>query len=78
MKARSLIFWLSWILVGAAYEVYAVLMEKRTGDQPLTRVFRDRLMRIPRWGKLIQFAVMGFLGWWFIHWAVGGSVPLAW
>lgn len=70
MKLRSLIFWLTWIVAGGLYELFAVLEEKKTGDQPLTRVFRDRLMRIPRWGKLIQFAVMGFLGWWFIHWAV--------
>lgn len=69
IKLRSLLFWLSWIVLGAAYELWAVLEEKRTGDQPLTRVMRDRLMRIPVWGKLIQMVVMAFLGWWFIHWA---------
>ena len=67
---RSLAFWLSWAFVGAAYEVWAVLMERRTGDQPLTRVVRDRLMRIPTWGKIIQFVVMGFLAWWLVHWTV--------
>lgn len=70
MKARSLIFWLTWVVIGALYEVFSVLMEKRTGDQPMTRVFRDRLMRIPIWGKLIQFSVMGFLAWWLVHWGV--------
>jgi len=78
MKLRSLIFWLTWVVVGAIYELFAVLSEKKTGDQPLTRVFRDKLMRIPVWGKLIQFTVMGFLGWWFVHWAVGGPSPLNW
>lgn len=73
MKLRSLLFWLSWILIGALYEVFAVFMERRTGDQPLTRVVRDKLMRIPTWGKLIQFGVMAFLGWWFLHWAM--NVP---
>lgn len=70
MKLRSLLFWTTWIAAGAIYEVFAVLAEKKTGDQPLTRIFRDRLMRIPLWGKLIQFGVMGFLGWWFIHWTM--------
>jgi hypothetical protein len=73
MKRRSLIFWLSWIIVGGIYELFAVIGEKKTGDQPLTRVFRDRLMQIPRWGKVIQIVVMGFLGWWFLHWAAGLS-----
>lgn len=70
LKPRSLAFWLSWIVIGAAYEIWAVVMERRSGDQPLTRVVRDRLARIPRWGKIIQMVVMGVLGWWFIHWAV--------
>ena len=78
MKLRSALFWSTWVVIGALYELWAVLMERRTGDQPLTRVVRDRLMRIPRWGKILQLIVMGFLGWWFIHWAVGGTQPLSW
>lgn len=67
----SWIFWLSWMAIGLAYELYAVAYEKRHGSLPLTRVVRDRLMRRSR---LAKFGVAFFLFWLLIHFVT----PLSW
>lgn len=60
----SWIFWLAWMAVGLAYELFAVFTEKRRGTIPLTRVVRDRLMRRFVLAKLI---VLLFLAWLCLH-----------
>lgn len=60
----SWVFWLTWMGVGLAYELYAVHEEKRNGALPLTRVVRDRLMRK---STIIKFVVVFFLFWLLIH-----------
>lgn len=71
MTALSWIFWSAWIVLGAAFELFAVLSEKRLGTEPLTRVVRDRLMRR---STLVKLGVTFFLFWWLIHW----TLPLSW
>lgn len=67
---RSWAAWAAWIVVGVAWELWCVFAEKRTGDEPLTRVVRDRLMKNARpwvaWPAHI--AVLTFLGYLVFHW----------
>lgn len=67
----SWIFWLAWMAVGLAYELFAVFTEKRRGTLPLTRVVRDRLMR--RF-VLAKLGVLLFLAWLCLHF----FTPLNW
>lgn len=64
MALVSWVFWLSWMAAGVVYEVFAVVMEKRNGALPLTRVVRDRLMR--RF-VLVKLGVLLFLAWLCLH-----------
>jgi hypothetical protein len=75
VKRLSWIFWAAWAIVGVVFELYAVLTEKRSGAEPLTRVLRDRLMR--RF-LLARLAVLLFLSWLGLHFLVGGPSPLPW
>jgi hypothetical protein len=70
---RSWIFWAAWMAVGLAFEIWALIMEYRTGDEPLTRVLRDRLMRHRRRyvALPIQILVFAFLAWLTVHFAQG-------
>lgn len=64
LALASWIFWLAWMAVGLAYELFAVFTEKKRGTLPLTRVVRDRLMRRFVLAKLI---VLLFLAWLCLH-----------
>lgn len=64
-------FWITWAVIGLAYELYAVFTEKRTGALPLTRVLRDRIMRKNAAAKI---GVMAFLAWLLLHF----TTPLDW
>lgn len=70
MALFSWIFWGVWVLVGLAYELYAVLSEKKSGALPLTRVLRDRLMR--RF-VVVKLGVLLLLAWLILHFTV--SLP---
>ena len=67
----SWIYWTVWVLMFLAYEIPAVLLEKRNGMLPLTRVVRDRLMRK---SVLVKLLVMGLLAWLCLHFLT----PLDW
>lgn len=71
MAVVSWVFWLSWMVVGLGYELYAVFTEKKQGTLPLTRVVRDRLMRRSAVAKL---GVLLFLTWLWVHFVT----PLGW
>lgn len=71
MGLVSWVFWLAWMAVGVAYELFAVREEKRTGALPLTRVVRDRLMRRFWPAKIV---VLAFLAWLTVHFVT----PLNW
>ena len=71
MGTASWVFWVLWMAVGLAYELYAVYFEKRHGALPLTRVVRDRLMR-RAWP--VKLGVAFFLFWLLIHFVT----PLDW
>ena len=71
MALFSWIFWGVWVLVGLAYELYAVLSEKKSGALPLTRVLRDRLMR--RF-VVVKLGVLLLLVWMLAHFVL----PLPW
>lgn len=60
----SWVFWLAWMGVAVVYELFAVVMEKRNGALPLTRVVRDRLMK--RF-VLAKLGVLLFLSWLCLH-----------
>lgn len=64
MSIFSWAFWLGWMLVGAGYELFAVVEEKKTGALPLTRIVRDRLAR-RFWPAKI--ALVAFLAWLSLH-----------
>lgn len=64
-------FWFVWAGVGLAYELYAVLTEKKSGALPLTRVVRDRLMRK---SSLVKVGMLAFLTWLWVHFVT----PLNW
>ena len=64
MTLFSWIFWGVWALSGLAYELYAVVFEKKSGALPLTRVLRDRLMR--RF-VVVKLGVLLFLAWLVLH-----------
>ena len=67
----SWIYWFVWIGLFFAYEIPAVLLEKRNGMLPLTRVVRDRLMRK---SVLVKLIVMAALAWLCLHFLT----PLDW
>lgn len=71
MALVSWVFWLTWMGVGLAYELYAVHSEKKSGALPLTRVVRDRLMRR---STLVKVGVLLFLTWLWVHFVT----PLDW
>lgn len=71
LALASWIFWFAWMAVGLAYELYAVVTEKRSGALPLTRVVRDRLMRR---SSLVKVGVLLFLTWLWVHFVT----PLEW
>lgn len=64
-------FWLAWMVIGLAYELFAVFTEKKHGTLPLTRVVRDRLMRK---SSLVKLGVLLFLTWLWVHFVT----PLDW
>lgn len=64
-------FWVTWVVIGLAFELFAVATEKKTGALPLTRVVRDRLMRR---SKLFAVFMLAFLAWLFVHFIT----PLDW
>lgn len=75
MNALSEIIWVVWILTGLAWEITTVLMEKRDRRfEPLTRVYRDRLMRNHKAGIIFRLIFLSFWGWLALHWLV----PLEW
>lgn len=69
MDIVSWVFWLAWMAVGLAYELYAVRNEKRHGALPLTRVVRDRLMRR---STVVKYGVLLFLTWLWVHFILPG------
>lgn len=64
LALASWIIWFVWMAFGAAFEVFTVLEEKRTGALPLTRVVRDRLMRR---STVVKLGVLLFLTWIWVH-----------
>lgn len=60
-------FWLTWMVIGLAYELFAVFTEKKTGAMPLTRVVRDRIMRK---SGAATVGVLTFLAWLLVHFTV--------
>lgn len=64
MALISWIVWIGWMVVGLAYELFAVFTEKKLGTLPLTRVVRDRVMRRSTPAKL---GVVFFLTWLWLH-----------
>lgn len=60
----SWVYWFVWIAAFLAYEIPAVVFEKRHGTLPLTRVVRDRLMRK---SKIVKFGVLLLLAWLPLH-----------
>ena len=71
METVSVVFWVAWMLVGLAYELYAVFREKKDGALPLTRVVRDRAMRK---SSIVKVGVLLFLTWLWVHFVT----PLEW
>jgi len=71
MTVVSWVVWLSWIVFGTAFELFAVFTEKRKGTLPLTRVVRDRLMRR---SAVVKVGVLLFLTWLWVHFVT----PLNW
>lgn len=67
----SWVYWALWILAFFAYEIPAVMLEKKYGTLPLTRVVRDRLMR-----RITLFRLGGLLAvtWIWVHFVT----PLDW
>ena len=57
----SWVYWALWIVMFLAYEIPAVLFEKRKGTLPFTRVSRDRLMRRSVVFRLVGLLVLAWL-----------------
>jgi len=70
LALASWIFWITWMTVGLAYELFAVFTEKAKGTLPLTRVVRDRLMRR---STLVKLVVLLFLTWLWVHFILPGN-----
>lgn len=61
------------LLVGCvAWELVGVFSERSWRQEPLTRIYRDRLMRLERWGYLFRVAFLFLFSWWMVHWIVPG------
>jgi hypothetical protein len=72
---RSEIVWAIWFIVGIAWELWCVKQERKTGDEPLTRIVRDRLMKSKSpVGIITRLSFICFIGWLVLHWLT----PLAW
>lgn len=65
----SEIVWAIWIAFGAVWEIVTVWLEKRDRRfEPLTRVYRDKLMRIGKVGWIFRLAWFFLFCWWMVHW----------
>jgi hypothetical protein len=60
----SWVYWTVWVGLFFAWEIPAVLLEKRNGMLPLTRVIRDRLMRRH---VVLKLAGLLVVSWLFLH-----------
>jgi hypothetical protein len=74
-RFRSEFVWALWFAIGIGWELYCVFREKKTGDEPLTRIVRDRMMRSSSpVGIITRLTFIAFIGWLTLHWLV----PLEW
>lgn len=60
----SWVYWFVWMGLFLAYEIPAVLLEKKKGTLPLTRVVRDRLMRK---FVFVKLGVLLLIAWLALH-----------
>lgn len=67
---RSWVIWGAWLFLGLGWELWDVFEEKKTGDEPLTRIARDRLMKNKAWyiAYPVRFICISFLGYLAFHW----------
>ena len=64
--------WASYIFGAIVWEMVGVLFEKRWRQEPLTRIYRDRLMRLDKVGVVFRLAWFFLFCWWIAHWIVPG------
>lgn len=79
---RSWIIWAGWVLFGLLWEFWCLWRERQTGDEPLTRVTRDRAFHEKYVGPFLGAGVLFFLVWLIVHWfvpsALGDGPPSWW
>lgn len=68
----SEITWLTYLVACVTWEMIGVFGEKRLRQEPLTRIYRDRLMRLNKWGYFFRVAFLFLFVWWLAHWLLPG------
>lgn len=69
LALASWVYWAVWVGLFLAWEIPAVLLEKKTGMLPLTRVVRDRLMKR---SVVARLGVLLLLSWLAMHFLFPG------
>lgn len=69
LALASWVYWIVWVGLFLAWEIPAILLEKKTGMLPLTRVVRDRLMVRSVFARL---AVLLLIAWLAMHFLFPG------
>jgi O-antigen/teichoic acid export membrane protein len=65
--------WAALLVACIAWELVGVLREKEWRQEPLTRIYRDRLMRLDKTGWFFRSAFLALFVWWLLHWLVPSS-----
>ena len=66
----SEVTWLTYLIACIAWEMVGVLAERSWRQEPLTRIYRDRLMRLSKAGWFFRAAFLALFLWWILHWLV--------
>ena len=73
MNWLSEIVWATLFVLALGWEIFTVATEKKYRHEPLTRVYRDKLMR-SKFGIVFRLIFIAFMGWLLLHWLL----PLEW
>jgi hypothetical protein len=60
--------WAALLVACIVWELYGVFTEKRSRQEPLTHIYRDKLMSLDKWGWIFRSAFVALFVWWLLHW----------
>jgi len=66
----SELVWATLFVGCVVWELIGVYFEFRWRQEPLTRLYADRLMRMSKLGWVFRVAWLALFSWWMVHWIV--------